>query len=393
MYRPNPRLIGFECLRCAASLPIEDHARGCPHCLAKGFPASVAPFYDGRPAALGDAAKNRLPRFAERLPYLTFPTLGEGDTPLIALPRLARELNLEALYLKNEGAQPTGSHKDRMSALFVARAAASGAPAVVAASSGNAGVSLAAYAAVAGLPCTIATTPSMNPIWRRAIEMMGAIIVETGDSLSRWRYVKERVEQDGWASATNFLDPPVGSHPFGVDGYKTIAFELAEELGADGVDTVIIPTARGDVLWGIYAGFRELLQEQRIDRMPRLIAAEPFPRLERVLAGEDYRFHFTGQTALVSIGGTTATFQSVAALRGSAGCAISVASEDVRADQNVLAHDGLYLENSSAAPLSALRKFLASERGATRRVVLIATSHGFKEPRAAIDPNARAPHA
>jgi len=317
-------------------------------------------------------------RFAERLPYLTFPSLGEGDTPVVELPKLARSLGLDALHVKTEGISPTGSHKDRMSAQFVAHAVASGAPKVVGASSGNAGVSLAAYAAAAGIPCEIVGASNMPTTWRRPLEMMGAKLVCFTDPLERWRYVKEGVERDNWASATNFLDPPVGSHPCGIEGYKTIAFELAEHPGLENIDAIVVPTARGDLLWGIFAGLQELAGDGEVSHMPRLIAVEPFPRIEQVLAGVDYRLHFAGASPLVSINGSTVTLQSVTAIRVSSGLAVSVGPEQVAADQTVLARHGLYLENSGAAPLSALRQLLAQDKQNLRRVILIGTSHGFK---------------
>lgn len=150
-----------------------------------------------------------------------------------SLPHLAEEIGLDRLSIKLESANPTGSHKDRMSAQFVARAKARGGPGVIAASSGNAGASLAAYAAAAGLHCIIVTTPAISPPWKRAIEMTGAKIIYTEDSLERWAIVRRKVREEGYASATNYLDPPVGSDPYGVDGYKTLGYELAEQADAD----------------------------------------------------------------------------------------------------------------------------------------------------------------
>lgn len=100
-------------------------------------------------------------RYGERHPYRTFPTLGEGGTPLVSLPILAERLQVQGLWVKNEGQNPTGSHKDRLSPLVVARALELGRTTVVAASSGNQGVSLALYAAAAGLECEIVTTHNM----------------------------------------------------------------------------------------------------------------------------------------------------------------------------------------------------------------------------------------
>jgi threonine synthase len=179
--------------------------------------------------------------------------------------------------------------------------------------------------------------------------------------------------------ATNMCAPPVGSEPFGVEGYKTLAYELFENPQTAGADTIVVPTARGDLLWGIYAGFNELLAEGVLIRMPRLVAVEPFPRLELALAGADYRGKFAGSSPLVSINGTTVTYQSVAAIQRSGGAAVSVNSRDVIADQIYLARAGHYLELSAVSALTALRSLLVGKQFAVRHAVLIATSHGYKE--------------
>jgi threonine synthase len=217
-------------------------------------------------------------RFAERLPYVLFRSLGEGDTPVISLDRLAAEFGLDALLVKNESANPTGSHKDRMSAQFIARAMARNAPVVVAASSGNAGVSVASYAAAAGIRCVVCTTAKISPPWRRAIEITGAELHFIEEPLERWRCIREKTAADAWVSATNMLVPPTGSEPFGVDGYKTLGYELGEDAEIASSDVILVPTARGDLLWGIYKGLQDLIEDGELRRMPRLIAVEPFPR-------------------------------------------------------------------------------------------------------------------
>lgn len=372
----NRNLTGFSCIRCDTLHPLADYPEGCPTCLVAGHPASVVPVYDdAAPPAFGGAGRG-MRRFAHRLPYSVFQSLGEGDTPLVDLSHLAEEIGLDRLSIKLESANPTGSHKDRMSAQFVARAKARGGPGVIAASSGNAGASLAAYAAAAGLHCIIVTTPAISPPWKRAIEMTGAEIIYTEDTLERWAIVRRKVREEGYASATNYLDPPVGSDPYGVDGYKTLGYELAEEADAD---AIFVPTARGDLLWGIYRGFLDAVTEGRRSTLPRLIAVEPFPRLEKVLAGEDLRSHFPGKSLLVSIGGATVTFQSYLAVRESRGAAISVSQDQALADQLILARHGLYLELSAAASLSGLRQFGDRAGHPIRNALLIGTSHGYKE--------------
>ena len=190
----NPRLVGFRCIRCDAGHPIGDYAEGCPACSEVAYPASVVPVYSDLPALGVDRPGRGTRRFGDRLPFSSFPTLGEGDTPVARLHRLAEELGLDAVDIKLEGSNPTGSHKDRMTSQFVARALIRRAPVVAAASSGNAGASLAAYAAAAGLRCAIVTKSKISPAWRRAIEMSGAELHFVEDPLDRFLHVHRVAE-------------------------------------------------------------------------------------------------------------------------------------------------------------------------------------------------------
>jgi threonine synthase len=372
--------MGFQCLRCEAVFGVIDLWEGCPHCLAAGYPSSVTARYSRRPATLSNGASG-LFRFSDWLPYREFPSLGEGGTVLLPLDVVAPEMGKGRMFLKNEGSNPTGSHKDRMSCLAVARAAAVGAKSVIAASSGNAGVSLAAYAAAAGLPCEIVATADCNPAYRRAMQMAGAKVVATHDSLERWRYMRERVFGDGFFPVTNYLLPPVGSNPFGVEGYKTIAFEIFEQLGNVAPDSILAPTDRADLAWGLYCGFRDLLAAGLTNKLPRLFAVEPFPRISAVVEGADYRKEFKGRTSMLSIAGTTVTFQGIEAIRRTNGSAVVARDEDVIRDQELMARNGIYLELSCACVLTGMRQLRRSGRVASDDIVVaIGTSSGFKDP-------------
>lgn len=391
MYVQNELARSLSCLRCGAEYEWGDYTAGCPSCLAQGFPASLKIDYAADAAWSVDPKVRGMRRFADRLPYRTFPTLGEGDTPLVELPDLAAEVEVGSLWLKNEGQNPTGSHKDRMSALVVARAKEIGCTTVVAASSGNAGASLAAYAAAAGLNCVVITTVQMNPIWAQAVRSTGAELVAAHDSLKRWSYMRKMVEEQGWYPATNYLDPPTGSNPFGVQGYKTCGHELAESFAGAGLSAVVVPTSRGDLLWGIWQGLKEAQAAGWIQTVPRMYAVEPFGRLSRVLSGEDYRDHFSGDHANTeSIGGTTVTYQSVHTLKESGGRAIDVNGGEALRGQAELARRGLYVESSSAVVWEAVKKLKASgEIGEADRVVMIGTSNGYKDNYFAQQPEMR----
>nr|WP_285846012.1 pyridoxal-phosphate dependent enzyme [Metabacillus idriensis] len=319
-------------------------------------------------------------RYADRLPYRLFPTLGEGGTSVNNIKGLENELGIPELWIKNEGQNPTGSHKDRMSALIVARAASLNRSTVIAASSGNAGASLAAYAAAGGLKCKIVTTPQLSGTWEKAIRLSGAEIIKVSNSLERWEIVRQMVEEEGAYPATNYSSPPVGSNLFGVQGYVTIAFEIIEQMREKLPTAVIIPCTRGDLLWGVWEGFAEARRMGWIHSIPRLYAVEPFARISHVLKGRDYREKFEGDSRLMpSIGGETVTYQAIHAVKSSGGGAITVNNIEVEKAQDHLAKKGFFVEGSAAVTWPAVSKLIKSgEIDESDRVLLMLTSHGYK---------------
>lgn len=376
----NPELLGFSCISCGTEFPIGDYFEGCPECLERGAPASLAPRIAAEPPMLADKSRLRMQRYAHWLPYISWVSLGEGGTSCASFPALADEVRATAVYIKNEGQNPTGSHKDRVSCLTVTRAADAGYGKIVAASSGNGGASLALYAAAAGLDCCIVSTPALSPIFRQAIEMTGAELLTVADSLERWALIADMARGQGWFPATNFLNPPVGSNHFGLPGLATVAFEIFEELQGQDLDAVLVPTSRGDLIWGLYTGFSQLQRLGHIRKLPRLFAVEPYARIQRVLDGEPITGSFPGVTAMTSIGGSTVTYQAVNAIRATGGGAVVVDEQSVVSDQARLARHGCYAELSSAASLTGLEQLIREGKLSSRETaVLIATSNGYKD--------------
>ncbi|WP_105404711.1 pyridoxal-phosphate dependent enzyme [Neorhizobium sp. T7_12] len=371
---PNPILSGMRCIKCQRSWPIGDYFGGCPACAATGAPASVAPVFESFPElkVAGD--------IANWLAYPGHPRLGEGNTPLLELTETAAKNDIKWLGVKNEGANPTGSHKDRMSAAIVRRALDIGARALAIASSGNAGASLAAFAAHAGLKCVVVTTEAMERGWRKAIELHGAEVIVAPNSAARWELVSVHAKSGEWYPASNFTIPAVGSNLFAVDGYRAIALELYLSLGAEQPSDIIVPVSRGDLLWGLAKGYADLVSAGLVTDIPRIHAAEPFPRISQAMAGKDYVGQFHGQSPLLSLGGTTVTYQAIAALLSSRGVVVGPSADQTIAAQLELARVGLFVESSSAIALAGL-KILREQAviAEDASVVLILTSHGYKE--------------
>ncbi|MDR5818695.1 pyridoxal-phosphate dependent enzyme [Caballeronia sp. LZ033] len=386
----NPLLIGFRSLDGQSHFGVGDWFEGDPASRSRGEPTSVAAEY--RPSELSlPPCVGPMRSYGAWLPYLDFPSLGEGGTPAVDVPAIADAMGLDRLIFKRESANPTGSHKDRMTPLALARAIETGAAGVVCASSGNAAISLAAYASAASVKCRVLVTASISDAYRSLLERMNAEIVVCRTHLDRWKVMAGMVSE-GWYPITNFALPAVGSNPYGVQGYKTVAYEIFQQAGA--VDDVVVPCARGDLLWGIGEGFDELKRAGMIDKVPRLHAVEPFPRLSRVLQGQAKSTDlFSGDTQQFSIAGDTTTDQAVRAVTASRGSAVCVDDTLAAVAQSDAARHGFDLELSSASALGAIRILKANgtlPHGAT--VVMIATASSAREPVAAGAPLA-APNA
>jgi len=250
--RPRARVIGLSCLRCRARFDEPRLFTGCPRCRAQGVAVNLSVEYDLSPLAgvtretFGSASRG-LWRFDSLLPVASRPvSLGEGATPLVHLERLGRRLGLPRLYAKDETQNPTWSYKDRLCSTAVTHAVEIGARVITISSTGNHGASTAAYAARAGLPCVIFTLASVPETMKTLMQAYGAAVVACPTSESRWTLMREGVERFGWYPTSGFVAPPVGSNPWGVEGYKTIAYEIAEDLGWAAPDAIVVPSAAPD---------------------------------------------------------------------------------------------------------------------------------------------------
>ncbi len=364
------------CPQCNSSHPVGDYPEGCPKCARAGSPACVVPQYRSIPNWREVLPSQGLTQYIHRLPFTVIPSIGEGNTPQWRLPALADNFGLAGLSVKNEGDNPTGSHKDRMSPLVIAAAIRANATAVAVASSGNAGVSLSAAARHSKMDCVIVADNDMAPEWRDAIKHEGGQLVFTQD---RWKQLKE-LREEGLYPATNYLTPPVGSNCFGVEGYKTIAYEIVDSTEAIVPDWIVVPCSRGDLLWGTWLGFEELFRYGAIDVTPRMVAVEPFPRLARVLRGESYVSFFSGSTRLRSIGGNSVTFQLKKAVEDSDGTVSVVSDRKAIEWQRRLKSWCITAESSSASVFAAIEALCTDGTfGKQDSVMAILTSSGRYE--------------
>jgi len=312
-------------------------------------------------------------------------SMGEGGTPLTPLPRAAQALGMQAVWAKDESRNPTWSFKDRLASMAISSARALGAKVIASSSSGNAGAAAAAYAARAGLPCVVFTFQGTAGPMVTQMRSYGAMLLAVREKSQRWTLLEQGVRELGWFPTSPFFGPAVGSNPLGVEGYKTLAYEIAEDLGWQVPDWCVLPVCYGDALVGMWKGFNEMKAWGWIDRVPRMVAAEIYGSLGRALADGSQAppaMPRTHDTVAVSIGAQQGTFQSLDVIRRSGGCAVSVGNEDMMRWQATLAStEGMYGEPSAVAPLVALEKLRADgtvKPGET--AVVLFTAAGLKDP-------------
>jgi threonine synthase len=376
-------------VRCGAAYPLDGYADDCSRCRGVA-PANLTVRYaDAMPGFRREQLGDRPPtlwRYAEALPVEADDavSLGEGFTPLVRLDRLGAALGVRGLYVKDESRNPTWSFKDRLATVVVSAARRLGARVLASSSSGNAGAAVAAYAARAGVPCVVFTFAGTAGPMVTQMRAYGAKVLAVRDKADRWKLLEAGVRRLGWFPTSPFFAPAVGSNPLGVEGYKTLAYEVVEQLGWRAPDWCVLPVCYGDALYGMWKGFEELRNAGWIRSTPRLVAAEIFGSLGRALAAGDDAVHEvarTRDTLAVSIGTTRSTYQALHALRASRGVARSVSDEALLGWQQRVAHEGLYPEPSAAAPLAAVADLRASgEIDAEATVVVVSTAGGLKDP-------------
>lgn len=383
------RVVGFACVRCGASYPatIDIDSRGCPVC-REAAPANLKPVYSSPidPRAIPPNAPQSLWRYAHALPCSLEDavSLGEGQTPLIEAARIGRALGVRNLFIKDEGRNPTWSHKDRFSTVAVSVARAQGAKVVATASSGNAGASLAAYAARAGLPCVVATFGGSATAMLAQIRKYGATVLPLAHKMDRWTLLAEAATRYGWFIASPYHAPVVGSHALGIEGYKTIAYEIVEQSGGVAPDWCVLPVCYGDAFFGVWSGFQELFAQGAIPRLPRMAAAEVHGSLARALATDRDRLEersLAFESLAVSIGAPRSTYQALKVLRESSGRAVPVNNDGLVDMQERLARDeGIFAELTSVTPLLAIAR-LRDECviAPDAHVVAVATASGLKD--------------
>ncbi|MDE3075768.1 MAG: pyridoxal-phosphate dependent enzyme [Chloroflexota bacterium] len=384
-------LTGLRCIRCGTLYPVERRFEGCDRC---AFPrqSNVTPVYDY--AAIQGAVSRRL--VESRPPtmwrYCEFfgpdeeniVTLGEGFTPLLHARDLGKRLGIPKLYLKNDTVNPTWSFKDRLASSSISMAKQMEAPLIAVTSSGNAGSAAAAFAAKAGIPAVIFTTSKFPLSMRTQMQAYGARLISMPTPPDRWTMVGRLVREYGAWPTANYADPPVGSNPYGVDGYKSIGFEICEQLGWRAPDKMVVPVGHGDAFYGAWKAFNEFRDVGLVENLPQMVAAEVFGPLANALTkGLDYVEEMPGgPTVAISVGTTQSVYQALRPLLDSNGLAGTASNEEMLEMQIALAsEEGILAETSSVLTLAYARKLReVGKIDEDETVVCLLTSSGLKDP-------------
>ena len=379
-------LTGLQCPECGALFDADRVQTICTDC---DSPLLARYDLEGLRDRLDREALARRPsglwRWAELLPVRDPAyrlTLGEGDTPLLPAPRLAQDLGLKAVYIKDESTNPTGTFKARGLAVAVARAVELGVEAFVVPTAGNAGGALAAYAARAGRPAHIfmpADAPRLNQIEVQAagatLHLVDGLIDLAGAQ------ARQAAQEHGW------FDVSTTREPYRVEGKKTMGLELAEAFDWDLPEVILYPTGGGTGLIGMWKAFQELAALGWVDgKRPRMVSVQaagcaPVVRAleggaERVERWENAETYASG----LRVPRPYADRLILRALRESGGTAVAVSDEEMRQAARDLARlEGVLACPEGAATLAGLRRLVqAGWVQPEARVVLFNTGTGLK---------------
>jgi threonine synthase len=304
-------------------------------------------------------------RYRDRLPVEPLVTLAEGGTPLVPAPHLS-ELTGSEVWLKLEGANPTGSFKDRGMTVAVSAALREGAEAVVCASTGNTAASAAAYAARAGLRGAVIVPEGKIATGKLAQALMhGARVVALrGNFDEALRLVRELADRHPVALVNSVNE-------LRIEGQKTAAFEVCDELG-EAPDVLCIPVGNAGNVTAWWRGFREYdaapaLHGYQAEGAAPLVLGAPVERPETVASA-------------IRIGNPARWEDAMDAFTSSRGQVRAVSDEEILSAYRLLgAREGVFCEPASAASVAGLLK-----HGAEGRVVCVLTGHGLKDPQTAM---------
>jgi threonine synthase len=302
-------------------------------------------------------------------------TLGEGSTPLVRSSRIGPAIGLDHLYFKYEGLNPSGSFKDRGMALATARAIEGGARTLLCASTGNTSASAAAYAARCGLRAVVVVPAGGVAAGKLAQALAyGAVIVIVKGSFDRALTLVRKLADEPAVALVNSVNP------YRIEGQKTAAFEIVEQLGRAPAQ-LFIPVGNAGNITAYWRGFRELASRTGAS-LPTLHGAQAQGAAPLVRGRPVSRPQTVASAIRI---GNPASWSTAIAARDESGGTIEAVSDDeiMAAHRRLAREEGLLVEPASAAAVALLLKRPAGRNLATDQpVVCVLTGHGLKDPQA-----------
>jgi threonine synthase len=363
----------LRCSACGQTLEANPRDWRCPACASPLERAEPGRF----DRSMIDTARAGLWRYRQTLPVDTVSpvTLNEPMTPLVPMSVAGA-----TVLGKLDGLLPTGSFKDRGMSVLVSFLKQQGVARVIEDSSGNAAASIAGYAARAGIACTVYAPATASPGKLVQAAAFGAEVKPiTGTRDDVARAAETAAEQPGASYATH------NWHPLFIEGIKTWALEIWEQLGFEAPDAIITPAGSGSAVLGAWRAFAELRASNEIARMPRIFAAQAAacaPLVAAMSSGSETTVPFDRTPSLaegIMIADPVRGKALLEALRASNGGAVAMSEPAIHAALLDAAHQGVYVEPTSATAFAAARDLL--ERGIlspSERIVILMTGNGLK---------------
>ncbi len=316
-------------------------------------------------------------------PDAAVPPLAVGGTPLYAAPRLAAELGLRRVWVKDDGRQPTASFKDRASALAVVKAQEKGATIVTTASTGNAAAALSGLCASVGLQNVIFVPASAPQAKIAQLLVFGAtVLLVEGTYDDAFDLCLQAAAHYGWYNRNTAYNPYMS------EGKKTASYEICEQLGWQAPAAIFVSVGDGCIIGGLHKGLKDLLALGWIDRMPRLIGvqaagsnylAEAWEKGENVLTKPPIAAHTVADS--ISAGLPRDRLKAMAAVQETGGAFVAVSDAEILAAIPTLARgSGVFAEPAGAAAYAGLVK--AVDKGlisVDETFVLLITGSGLKD--------------
>ena len=380
---------------CRADYKIDDRLYVCPRCgglldiertdASAIDPAALRELWRARLTSRDARDRSGVWRFREFLPFNDedpIVTLAEGNTPLYDAPRSADYCGLRQLQLKHQGNNPTGSFKDTGMTVAVTQARKLGARLVACASTGNTAASLAAYAARANLVCAI-IVPSGQVSHAKLAQALdyGAKVLEIDGNFDTCMSFIRELSEDSAVYLVNSINP------FRIEGQKTVAFELAEQLEWRVPDHLVVPGGNLGNSSAFGKGFRELLQSGLIDRQPKItvvqaVGAAPFARLYSEHDDSNLINELDPKTlaSAIKIGAPVSWRKALRAVHETGGSVITVTEQEIADAKAMIGRDGIGCEPASATTVAGMRKLVAEGViKADETVVGVLTGHLLKD--------------